>query len=136
MSKEYLGPYINFQGKAREAMEFYHGVLGGKLGLNTLDAKGAPKEAGPGDRITFARLQTDSVVITGSDGHPSYPAKMGDAMAIYLNGADKARLTKVFNGLAEGGTVKGPISPQPWGADVGRLMDKYGINWVVSIEKA
>ena len=33
MSKQYLSPYINFQGRAREAMEFYHKVLGGKLDL-------------------------------------------------------------------------------------------------------
>jgi len=31
MSRQYIGPYINFQGRAREAMEFYHVILGGKL---------------------------------------------------------------------------------------------------------
>jgi len=56
-------------------------------------------------------------------------------MAIALGGTSKDRLTKIFHGLAEGGKIKGPLGPQPWGGrEVGYLMDKFGINWVVSIE--
>jgi len=55
MSQQYLSPYINFQGRAREAMEFSHKVLGGKLDLQTVNKQGASKPAGPADRITHAR---------------------------------------------------------------------------------
>lgn len=48
MSQQYLGPYINFQGRAREAMEFYQKVLGGKLDLQTMNERGVPKPAGSG----------------------------------------------------------------------------------------
>jgi len=37
---------------------------------------------------------------------------------------------------ADGGRIKGPLTEQPGGAQVGYVMDKFGINWVVSIEKA
>jgi len=47
----HLSPYINFQGRAREGMEFYQQAFGGKLDLQTMDLKGAPKPAGPEDRI-------------------------------------------------------------------------------------
>jgi PhnB protein len=57
-------------------------------------------------------------------------------MAIALGGTDKDRLTKVFNNLADGGRIKGPLTKQPWGADVGYLLDKFGVDWVVSISKA
>ena len=118
MSKMQLGPYINFQGQAREALEFYHQVLGGKLDPQAL------------------RLEVDGAVLIGTDGHPNYPAKVGENMAVALGGADKTRLTKVFNSLADGGRIKGPLTEQPGGARVGYVMDKFGINWVVSIEKA
>ncbi len=136
MSRQYLSPYINFAGRAREAMEFYHHVLGGNLDLQTSDEQGAPKPAGLGDSITHSRLEADGALIVGVDGHPDYPAKVGDNMAIALGGTDKGRLTKIFNGLAEGGTIKMPLSSQPWGADVGWLTDKFGINWMVSIDEA
>ncbi len=48
MSTYYMGPYVNFQGQARAAMEFYQTVLGGTLDLMTLDNQGASKPAGPG----------------------------------------------------------------------------------------
>lgn len=126
MSKIRLSPYINFQGRAREAMEFYHKVLGGNLDLQT----------GAGDRIGHARLEADGAVIIGSDGHPDYPAKVGDAMAIALGGTDRDRLARIFNDLGEGGRIQMPLTKQPWGAEVGWLTDRFGINWTVNVDTA
>jgi len=136
MSKVQSSPYVNFQGRASEAMQFYHKVLGGHLDLQTLNEQAVSKPAGPGDRISHARLETDGALLVASDGHPDYPAKVGDSIAIALGGTDKDRLTKVFNDLAEGGKIQMPLTKQPWGADVGWLRDKFGINWTVNIDKA
>jgi len=57
-------------------------------------------------------------------------------VAIAVGGTDKDRLTTTNPGLAEGGTAKQPPSPTPWGADVGYLLYKFSINWIVSIDKA
>jgi uncharacterized glyoxalase superfamily protein PhnB len=72
MSTIQSSPFVNFQGRAREAMEFYHKVLGGQLDLRTMNERGVPKPAGPGDRISYARLESDGALIIGSDGHPDY----------------------------------------------------------------
>jgi PhnB protein len=117
MSKIQLSPYVNFQGRAREALEFYHKVLGGNLDLQAL------------------RLETEGSLIIATDGHPNYPATTGDNMAIALGSTDKDRLTKVFKGLAEGGKIKMPLAKQPWGAEVGWLTDRFGVNWTVNIDK-
>jgi PhnB protein len=118
MSKIHMDPYINFQGRAREALEFYHKLLGGNLDLQAL------------------RLESDGAVLLATDGHPSYPAKAGDNMGIALRGSDRNRLSGIFNGLAEGGTVLGPLAKQSWGGEVGWLKDRFGINWTVNIEQA
>ena len=136
MTERYLSPYVNFQGRAREAMEHYQKVLGGKLDLRTVNEQGVATPAGPGDRIMHARLEADGAVIIGVDGHPDYPATVGENVALTAGGTDGDRLTRVFDGLAEGGRVKQPPSPTPWGAEVGYLLDKFGINWIVSIDKA
>ena len=136
MRTYYLGPYINFQGRAREAMEFYKKILGGALDLQTVDKQGSPRPAGPGDRITNARHEADGVHITASDGHPDYPVSTGDSMGIALGGTDKDWRTTVFNGLAEGGSIKMPLAKQPWGGEAGWVQDKFGITWSVDIEKA
>src|SRR5438105_4324408 len=133
MSKVQLSPYINFQGRAREAMEFYHEVLGGNLELLTLNEQGASTPARPGDSIMYSRLEADGALIIGVDGHPDYPAKVGENLAIALGGTDRDRLTKMFNDLAEGGKRKMPLTKQPWGAEVSWFTDKFGINWMVHI---
>jgi PhnB protein len=135
VSKVYLNPYINFQGRAREAMEFYHQVLGGNLDLLAFDEQGTPKAAGPGDTIMHSHLEADGAVIMATDGSPDYPAATGDNIALALGGTDKERLTTAFNRLAKGGMVKMPLAPQSWGSELGYLADKFGINWMVSIDK-
>ena len=131
MSQQYLSPYINFQGRAREGMEFYHNVFGGKLDLQTVDERGAPRPAGPGDRIMHASLEADGARILGTDGHPDFPAKVGENIALAVGGTDKDRLTKIFNQLGQGGNVTMPPTDQSGG--VGWLTDKFGVNWMVSI---
>jgi PhnB protein len=136
MSKIQLIPYVNFQGRAREALEFYLQVLGGTLDLYSIDEKGTAKPVGPDERISHGRLDADGAVIFASDGHPSYPPSVGDNMAIALAGTDKDRLTQALSGLAEGGKIKMPLMEQTWGSEVGWLTDKFGINWMVTIDKA
>jgi len=115
LTKTSLVPYLNFQGQAREAMEHYRKVLGGKLELFASDEQGQPKPAGPGDRIMYAQLESDGVVIVASDGNPRYPAKLGEHIGLSLRGSDRARLTSAFEGLADGGQVKMPLTDMPWG---------------------
>ena len=126
MSKIQLSPYVNFQGRAREAMQFYQSALGGTLDLQT----------GPGERVGVARLEADGAVIIGSDGHPDYPAKAGDNLAIGLSGTDRDRLTRAFHALGEGGKIQMPLAAQSGGVEVGWLRDKFGISWTVNIGKA
>ncbi len=51
MSERYTAPYVNFQGRAREAFEFYHRILGGTLSLFAFEPNGGLKTAGPEDTI-------------------------------------------------------------------------------------
>lgn len=133
MDKTTIDPYINFHGQAREAMEFYHGIFGGKLDLLAANPGGAPQPAGPNDTIMHARLAADAVTIMGSDGMPQYPPTVGDNVALALMGSDRERLTKAFDTLTEGGKVKQTLKTESWDDTFGWLEDKFGINWMVNI---
>ena len=136
MSTIHVSPYINFQGKAREAMERYHQLLGGTLDLRASNEQGDSTPANPGERITHARLEAEGVRIIATDGHPDYPATAGENLALALGGTDKDRLTSIFTALADGGRIKMPLTEQPGGIAVGWLTDKFGINWTVTVERA
>lgn len=136
MSNVTASPYINFQGRAREAMEFYQKALGGNLDLLAFDAAGAPKPAGPTDRIMHARLDADGVTILATDGMPDYPPTVGDNFAITLMGSDSERLTHIFTELSAGGNVKQPLKAEVWGDTFAWFADKFGINWMINISKS
>jgi PhnB protein len=120
-----VSPYINFQGEAREAMEFYQAALGGTVDL---------EPAGDSGRVASARLVADGAVIVGSDGHPDYPARVGENVALSLHGSDRERLATAFAALGAGGQVRMPLAKQPWGGEVGWLADRFGILWTVSVQ--
>jgi PhnB protein len=136
MSKITLNPYLNFDGNTKEAMEFYHQVLGGKLDLQTFkEAPGMDVPADYQDKIVHAHLESDGMVIMASEGKPAEPVKFGDNVSLSLVGDDHDRLTKIFEQLAEGGEITMPLEKQFWGDDFGMLKDKFGVLWMVNINK-
>lgn len=133
MGKITANTYINFHGRAREAMEFYHKIFGGKLDLLAFNESGAPKPAGPNDTIMHSYLEANGMVLMGTDGMPEYPPTVGDNMSVSLMGKDKEQLTKIFDQLSAGGQVKQPLKKESWGDTFGYFVDKFGINWMVDI---
>jgi PhnB protein len=135
MSHIAANPYINFQGRTREALEFYHEAIGGEITLLAADTQGPPKEAGPEDPIMHGTVMCDGLLIMGSDGHPAYPPAVGDNIAIALSGSDYNRLSHAFDKLSAGGVIKQALKTEVWGDSFGYFVDKFGINWMVNISK-
>ena len=136
MSQLAANPYINFQGHAREALEFYHEALGGEITLLAIDQQGPLREAEPGDMIMHGAVMSNGLLIMGSDGHPDYPPTHGDNIAIALSGSDYERLSLAFDALSADGNVKQPLKLEVWGDTHGYFVDKFGINWMVNISSS
>jgi PhnB protein len=126
-----LNPYLNFPGKAREAMEFYRSVFGGNLEINTFAEYGGAPEGMSDDGVMHAMLTTDSgFVIMASDGggEPSGQS----AITMSLSGTDDA-LRDYWQKLSDGGTVTMPFEKQMWGDEFGMCVDRFGVPWMVDI---
>jgi PhnB protein len=135
MSAAYLSPYLNFDGNCREAMEFYHGVLGGKLDLNTFADYFPDESADRKDKIMHAMLQNDFLTLMASDLPPGAEYNVGNHISLSLAGTDSEQLKSVWNGLSQGGTVTMPLEKQVWGDEFGMFADKFGMNWMVNISQ-
>ncbi len=46
--------------------------------------------------------------------------------------SDAAEGERVFNALAEGGTIEMPFADQFWGGKFGSLTDRFGVQWMIS----
>jgi PhnB protein len=128
-----MNAYLGFVDRAREAMEFYHGVFGGTLSMNTFGEYG---QAGtPAEHlIMHAKLETpEGMVLMASDAPPGMPHDEGSAISMSLSGDDEALLRRYWEALAEGGTVTLPLERQMWGDVFGMCTDRFGTAWMVNI---
>ena len=127
-----LNPYLNFNGNARQAMEFYASVFGGTLNLSSFGEYGAQ---GPdADRIMHGMLETDQgYTIMGADitSEMDFHAPAGFSMS--LSGDDAELLRGYFGTLSAGGTVTMPLAKQVWGEEFGMCADQFGVSWLVNI---
>ena len=128
-----LNPYLNFDGDTRQAMEFYKGVFGGELDINTFGEFG--NEGSPGaDKIMHAQLETASgFTLMASDTPPGMQRNPGDSMSISLSGDDAGELRGYWEKLSDGGTVTMPLEKQMWGDEFGMCTDRFGVPWMVNI---
>jgi len=128
-----LNPYISFPGNARDAMEFYEGVFGGTLTLNTFGELGGPDAPSP-DKIMHGMLETDrGFTLMGADTPPGMEHDPGNNIAVSLSGDDADDLRGYWEALSDGGTVAVPLEKQMWGDEFGMCVDRFGIQWMVNI---
>lgn len=134
-----LNPYLNFNGNAREAMEFYTGVFGGKLTVTTF-AEFGMSDTPEADKVMHSQLETDQGYTIMAADHPAsqgeYHAPTGFAVSIFGDDADTARMHGYWEKLSAGGRVDMPLDKQAWGDEFGICVDKFGICWMVDIEPA
>jgi PhnB protein len=130
-----LNPYLAFDGKAREAMEFYRDVFGGELNVNTFGEFGA--EGVPADGVMHAQLETTAgYTLMASDMMPGSERTHGNDNTISISGDDDAELRGYWDKLADGGNVTMPLEKQMWGDTFGMVTDRYGVDWMVDIVAA
>jgi PhnB protein len=129
-----LNPYLNFDGTARQALEFYQSVFGGELTLSTFGEMGMADTPDAG-KIMHGQLETEAgYTIMASDrpAHIEYQPAAG--FSVSLSG-DDAVLREYYDKLAVGGTVTMPLAKQAWGDEFGMCTDQFGTDWMVNISQ-
>jgi PhnB protein len=129
-----LNPYISFKDNAREAMEFYKSVFGGKLDMTTFKDGGAPPDPSQENNIMHAMLEADNgIVFMAADTPNGMTYQEGSSISMSLSGDNEEELRGYWDKLSEGSTPGMPLEKAPWGDTFGMLTDKFGIHWMVNI---
>jgi PhnB protein len=130
--------YLMFNGQCEAAFKFYEKVLGGKIEA-MIPHEGSPAATSvPADwakKIMHARLSVGGkVFLMASDAPPQYSEPM-KGFQVNISIDDPAEADRVFNALAEGGTVRMPIQKTFWAIRFGMLTDRFGTPWMVNCEQ-
>jgi PhnB protein len=133
--------YLNFPGNTAEAFEFYEKVFQTKVMMKM--TFGETPFAGPVPDAAKSKLMhiqlpiTETVHLMGSDhveGMSPQPFKQGNNFSVSIVANDKAEADRAFQLLSgDGGRVTMPIANAPWGPYFGMCVDRFGIQWMVSL---
>jgi len=132
-----LTPYLLFDGKCQQAMEFYKSCFGGDL--TATKVKDSPaKDFMPAfqqEKIVNARLRNGKLEISASDWlRPAQTPIRGNTVCLYLSGGTYEELKAQFEKLSEGAEVTDPLKAQFFGT-YGALNDKFGVRWMFQADK-
>jgi PhnB protein len=133
-----IQPYIWFDGRCEEALEFYKKAVGAKVDA-LMRNKESPEPPPPGmnapaDKIMHAAFRIGDTQVLASDGMcGGKPAFQGFSLA--LSARDDAEAKRFFGALGEGGQVRMPLTPTFFASSFGMLTDRFGIGWMVMAAK-
>lgn len=132
-----LNPYINLRGTAREALEFYHSVLGGEVDITEFGSFPDMAPAGEENLVMHGQLTTaDGFMLMVADVRSTMPSAAPAGFAVSISGDEAERLQAIWDGLSATGTVQEPYVTPPWGGTFGMLQDQFGVDWMIMCEAA
>ncbi|MGC1817426.1 MAG: VOC family protein [Casimicrobiaceae bacterium] len=131
-----IQPYLFFDGRCEEAIEFYRSALGAEVTM-LMRNKESPEPPPPGmlpagseNKVMHASLRIGDSVVMASDGHcQGKPHFEGFSLSITV--PDTATADRMFNALANGGQVRMPLAKTFFSPRFGMVADRFGVSWMV-----
>lgn len=133
-----IQPYLFFEGRCEEAIEFYRGALGAKVEM-MMRYKDGPQPPPPGmlppgseSKVMHASFQIGDATVLASDGRCSGKPQF-EGFSLSLTVADEAQADRLFNALAEGGEVRAPLTKTFFSSRFGMVADRFGVGWMIYV---
>ena len=131
-------PYLFFDGRCEEAIEFYKVTLGAKVeGL--MRFKDSPDPVPPGmcgpnsdDKVMHSAFRIGDTLIMASDGMAGGKPEF-KGFSLSVNAADAAEADRLFAALGKGGSVTMPLGKTFFSPRFGMVTDRFGVGWMVIV---
>jgi PhnB protein len=131
-------PYLFFDGRAEEAIEFYRQALGAEVAM-MMRYSDSPEPMPPGmvppgseHKIMHAAIQIGDATVMASDGGCGGAASF-QGFALSVSAKDEAEARTLFGRLAEGGQVQMPLDKTFFSPAFGMVADRFGVSWMVIV---
>jgi PhnB protein len=131
----HVQPYLFFDGRCEEAVEFYRGALGAEV-VMLMRFKDSPDPAmtppGSEAKVMHMAFRVGDTTVLASDGRclgrPSF-----EGFALSLTAPDDARAERLFAALADGGQVQMPLGKTFFSSSFGMVDDRFGVSWMIYV---
>jgi PhnB protein len=134
--KSSVEPYLFFNGRCEEAIEFYKQALGASVGM-LVRFKDSPdpgmRPPGADEKVMHASFSVGATRLMASDGRCQGTAKF-EGFSLSLSVADEAEADRAFSALADGGQVLMPLGATFFSPRFGMLTDRFGVSWMIIVQ--
>ena len=130
-----LQPYLFFDGRTEEAVEFYRTALGAQVEMLMRFRDSPEPMAGaqpPADKVMHACFRVGDDRIFASDGNCQGKAQF-EGFSIALSAKDEAQAQRWFDNLSAGGVVQQPLIRTFFSPRFGMVADRFGVSWMVMV---
>ena len=130
-------PYLFFDGRCDEAIEFYKKTLSAKVEM-LMRWKDSPDKSmatpANADKVMHAAIRIGETTMLASDGrNTGNPNFQGFALTI--SAKTEAEADRLFAALGDGGKATMPMSKTFFSPRFGMLTDKFGVGWMILVAK-
>lgn len=132
-----IEPYLFFEGRCEEAIEFYRRALGAEVQM-LLRYSDSPQPPPPGmlppgseNKVMHASFRIGETLVMGSDGHCNKSGPSFQGFSLSLSAKDDAEAKRLFGALGEGGEVTQPLTKTFFASSFGMVKDRFGVQWMV-----
>jgi PhnB protein len=134
-----IQPYLFFDGRAEEAIEFYRSALGAEV-LTLLRFKDGPEPTTPGmvppgaeNKIMHSSFRIGDTTVMASDGRClGKPAFQGFSLSFTV--PSEAEAERLFSVLGKEGQVQMPLAKTFFSPRFGMVADRFGVSWMIHVE--
>jgi PhnB protein len=133
-----LQPYLNFNGRCEEALEFYKQALGAEVTM-LMRFKESPEPPPPGtpstngEKILHSNVRIGSAEFMASDGHCTGKSMSFQGFALSLTLPNESKVKQAFDALSEQGKIEIPLAKTFWSPCFGMLTDRFGVMWMTTV---
>jgi PhnB protein len=138
MPAQTIQPYLSFNGRAEEAIDFYRRALGAEVEM-MMRFKDSPEPCPEGmvppgseNKIMHACIKVGGSPIMASDGNCQGQASF-QGFSLSYTASDEKTADRVFHALADGGEVRMPLNKTFFSPRFGMVADKFGVSWMVYV---
>jgi PhnB protein len=128
-------PYLYFNGRCEEAIEFYRKALGVEvIELHRFKESPHPGMCTPGteDKVMHVSFRIGETTIMASDGRCEGRLSF-EGFSLTLIPPNEAEAERLFAGLADGGKVQMPLAKTFFAARFGMVVDRFGVPWMIHV---
>ncbi|HLO04022.1 MAG TPA: VOC family protein [Symbiobacteriaceae bacterium] len=131
MSDQKITPFLMFEGRAEEAMNYYISIFE-RSEILAIQRYG-PNEAGPEGSVMHATFSLNGQTFMAIDSFVKHGFTFTPALSFWVTCETEEEIDRVFAQLAEGGAVLMPLGAYPFSPRFGWVADKFGVTWQLTL---